>query len=91
MCKMIFDYKLKCDNYCNNYIYKKIEKKQVLEFDNYNIMVRLSIIYKDTIKYSKLLLSNEHNGLLIANSIRNLKHMFKQTFICKTVLNNFTC
>lgn len=87
--KIAFDDRLKHDNYYDNYMHKKAKVRQVLEFNSYNITVKLGIIYKHTIKYSNLIFFNKYNRLLTANSTNNLKIMVKQTFVCKTVLNNF--
>ena len=89
MCKMVFDDKLKRDNGCDNCIYKNAEERQMLGFDGYNIMARLSIIYEHTIEYSNLLLSSKRDRLLAVNLIRNSRIMVEQTLVCKTALNNF--
>ncbi len=71
ICKMAFDDKLKRDNYYDNYMYNNMEARQVPKFDGYNIMARLSMMYKYTIKYSNLLLSSKCDRLLTANPIKN--------------------
>ena len=54
MCKIAFDDRLERDNYCNNCIYKNVKVRQVSEFNGYNITVKLSMMYKYTIKYLNL-------------------------------------
>lgn len=71
MCKMTFDDRIKYDNCCDNYMSKNTDAEQVPKFNGYDITVRLSKIYKHTIKYLNLLLSSERDRLLTANPIRN--------------------
>lgn len=59
------------------------------EFDGYNIMTRLSMMYKYIIEYSNLLLSSKRDRLLTANPIRNPKTAVEQILVCKTALNKF--
>lgn len=70
-------------------MYKYVEVKQVPEFDNYNIIISLGIIYKYIIEYSNLLLSSKHNRLLAANSIKNPRITTEQILVFKIVLNNY--
>lgn len=70
--KMIFDNKINCEYYCNNYIYNYTEIGQILDFEEYNVSVKLGIIYVHIIKYFNLLLFNERHKLLITNLIRGL-------------------
>lgn len=68
---MIFDDRLENDNYCKNCIYKNAEIRQILEFDGYNIIARLNIIYKHIIEYLNFLLFSKHDRLLAVNLIKN--------------------
>lgn len=83
---MAFNNKLKQDNYYDNYIYKKAKVKQMPEFDGYNIMVRLDMIYKYIIKYLNFLFSSKPNRLLITSLTKNPKITIEQKFLSKTVL-----
>ena len=89
MCKMAFDNRLERENCCDNCMYKRAEAGQMPEFDGYDIMVRLGIMYEHTIEYSNFLLSRERDRLLIANSTRTSRLTVERTFRCETVLNNF--
>lgn len=74
---MLFDNKLKYNNYYDNYIYKKIEIRQILMFDSFNIITRLSIIYKHIFQYLNLLFFNKCNKSLIINLITNFTIIIK--------------
>lgn len=74
---MLFDNKLKYNNYYDNYIYKKIEMRQILMFDSFNIIIRLSIIYKYIFQYLNLLFFNKCNKSLIINLITNFTIIIK--------------
>lgn len=67
-----------------------MEAKQIPEFDSYNIIVRLNMIYKYIIQYENLWLANKCDKLYIIKVIKNLKVIVKIDFnIYKTALNNF--
>lgn len=87
---MVFDNRIECDNCYDNYIYKKAEVKQVLEFNSYDIIARLGMMYEHMIEYLNLLISSERNRLRIANPTKNPRITVKQTLVCKTILNKFT-
>lgn len=55
------------------------------EFDSYNIIIRLGIIYKHIIKYLNFLFSSKHDKLFIANLIKKFKIIVKKTFIDKKI------
>lgn len=63
--KRVFDNKMNYEYYCNNYIYNIVEIRQVLDFEIYNIIVKLSIMYIYIIEYSNILLSNKYEKLLL--------------------------
>lgn len=60
MCKMIFDDKMNCKHWYDNYIYNYIEAGQVSNFKNYDVSAKLGMIYARTIKYSDLLFFSDH-------------------------------
>lgn len=63
------DYKYYYDNYIYNY--KKI--RQVLVFEVYDIIAKLSMMYMSIAKYFNLLLFSEYKRLLTRNFLRDLK------------------
>lgn len=75
--KIIFDNRLECNNYYDNYIYNKAEARQLPELDGYNIIARLNMIYECRIEYSNILLFNKRDRLLAANLIKNPKTRVK--------------
>lgn len=86
---MAFNNRLKADNCCENYIFKKKQVKQVLELNSYNITTKLGMMYNYINKYSNLLLSSKRDRLLITNPTRNSRIMVEQTFAYEIVFNNF--
>lgn len=74
---MAFDNRLKYENYCDNFIYKKTKTKQVPKFDDYNITAKLNMIYKHIIKYLNLLFFKKHNRLLTTNLTKTSRLMIK--------------
>lgn len=74
--------------YYNNCMYNNIETKQVPNFEIYNIIAKVDIIYICIMDYSDLFLFNECETLLIANS-RVPQTIVNQTYVYEKVLNNF--
>lgn len=58
-------------------MYNKSEMKKMLNFDGYNIIASLNIMYKYTIKYLNLLFFSYHDRLLVTNPILKSKHTIK--------------
>ena len=71
-------------------MYKNVEARQVPEFNGYDIIAKLSMMYKYTIKYLNLQLSSERDRLLVTNLVRNPRITVEQIFIYEIALNNFT-
>ena len=59
MYKIIFDNKIDCKYYYNNYIYNRVKASQVLDFKAYNITAKQGIIFARIIKYSNFLFLSE--------------------------------
>lgn len=86
---MAFNNRMNCKYCYNNYIYNYAKVGQIPDFEAYNITAKLGMIYNSIIKYSDLLLSSEHKGLLAANPIKSSQTIAKKTYVYKKTLISF--
>ena len=89
ICKMTFNDKIDCENYCDNCMFNIREVGQVLVFEAYDLIAKLGMMYTDTTEYSNLLLSGERQRLFVRNPPRKSKTVAKQTYAYEEALNNF--
>lgn len=88
ICKKTFKLFPDLINCYDNYIYNHINIGKIPDFELHNVIVRLAMIYKMTLEYSKCQLFTECNYICITNP-RNLKTMTKKTLIYEKALNGF--
>lgn len=69
ICKIVFDDKMDLKYCCDNCMYNSVEVRLVLNFEAYNFIAKLGIIYASIKKYSDLFFKNECEKLFAVNLI----------------------
>ena len=89
MYKMAFDNRMNREHCYDNYMYNRTEEGQVLDFEKYDVNVKLGMIYMHITEYSNHLLFSECQRLLVANPTRSPRTITDQTRAYEKALNNF--
>lgn len=86
---MVLNDKMDCKYCWDNCIYNNVEAGQVSNFEVYNIIAKLNIVYAYTKEYSDLFFYDEDKKLLVANLIKDLQTIANQSHAYEKALNNF--